>query len=295
MKQGYCSKVLRSTLFSAVLAGVPGVGVAGYGNTIATYDVSYQNLNPANGSYVLWTLAFGNDPYPNPATFGSGFGVDVELRLPFFPCASFFPTDCVSNLPGFYVPDTGTLELPTADSVFFTPGANTDDLANWASSSPFGGTILSFSALSLAFQGVSFPGDFAETFTFTDPVGGSAPVPFEFIALSVDQNGASTRLAEFSLLFYPDGTSQVLGSTGVDIVRTSGAGPTPPGGPPTPAPEPSTVLLLAAGACALLWRSAATRQQSSPLYLAARPVNGTSSGSTPNFVTREPRPNPRLS
>ncbi len=247
MKQGYCRKVLRSALFSAVLVGIPGVG------------------------------------------FGSGFGVDVELRLPFYPCASFFPTDCVANIPGFYIPDTGTLELPTADSVFFTPGANTDDLANWASSSPFGGTILSFSALSLAFQGVSFPGDFEETFTFTDPVGGFAPVPFEFIASSVDQNRISTRLAEFSLLFYPDGTSQVLGSTGGDIVRTSGAGLTPPGGgPPAPAPEPSTLLLFAAGACALLWRSAATRQKSFALELAVSPpVNGTPSGSTPYFVVTD--------
>src|SRR2546421_4705253 len=252
MSGRFCGRMLEAALLTIGLAGVPGVGFAGYGNPIATYDVSYQNLNPANGSYVLWTLAFGTDSYPGLATYGSGFGVDVELRLPAFPCASFFPTDCVANIPGFYVPDTGTLETPTADSVAYTPSANTDDLANWPSSFPFDGTILSFSALSLAFQGFSFPGDFHETFTFTDPVGGLAAVPFEFIASAVDPNGQSTRLAEFSLLFYADGTSQVLGSTGVDIVRTSGAGPTPPGGPPSTAPEPSTLILLAAAAIGLL-------------------------------------------
>src|SRR5205085_4323295 len=111
-----------------------------------------------------------------------------------------------------------------------------------------------------AFQGFSFPGDFHETFTFTDPLGGSAPVPFEFIASSVDQNGTSTRLAEFSLLFYVDGTSEVISSTGVSIVRTSGQGPA---GPPTPVPEPGTLALLAAAAIAFSSRMVrATRVES---------------------------------
>src|SRR5437764_11377154 len=117
MSGRFCDRMLEAALLTIGLAGVPGVGFAGYGNPIATYDVSYQNLTPANGSYVLWTLAFGTDSYPDYPTRGSGLGVDVELRLPVPPCASFSSPPCVANLPGFYVPDTGTLELPTLDSV----------------------------------------------------------------------------------------------------------------------------------------------------------------------------------
>ena len=244
--------LMAATLFVVALLGTPRASLAGFGNTVATYDVSYQNLSPANGSYLLWLLNFGTPSYP---TVGDGLSLALDFRSPTFPCAFFAPTGCVDIIPGYLYPGTGVI-FPTYDTVSFTPGGDDIGLTNFDMRGP-ASDVLSFSAVSLAFQSFSFPGDFQETFTFTDPPGGTLPVPFAFTANSVDPTGAATTLAAFSILFNPDGTSEVLGSQGVQITRTFGTSPPGllPG--PSPVPEPSTALLLGAalaGLAAATWR-----------------------------------------
>jgi hypothetical protein len=205
-------------------------------------------------------LSFGSTPTAYPSV-GDGLGLIVDFRSPASLCAYFAPTGCVDIIPGLLDPGTGAV-LPTLDTVFFTPGPGDIGLSDFSFSGP-SSDVLSFSAVSLAFRSFSFPGDFQETFTFTDPPGGTLPVPFTFRADSVDPTGTATTVASFSILFNPDGTSEVLDSQGVEITRTFGSSPpglVPPPGlipPPSPVPEPSTALLLGAGlagVAAATWR-----------------------------------------
>lgn len=126
-------RLVAAALFAVSLLGTPQASLAGFGNTVATYDVSFQNLSPANGSYLLWRLDFGT-PSSFPTVVG-GLSLDVDFRLPTFPCAFFAPTGCADIIPGYLLPDTGVV-LPTLDSVFYTPGPNTIDLTNFELGAP---------------------------------------------------------------------------------------------------------------------------------------------------------------
>jgi hypothetical protein len=248
--------LVAAALFAVSLLGIPQASLAGFGNPVGTYDVSFQNLSAANGSYLLWLLNFGSTPSAFPSV-GNGLSLVLDFQSPTFPCAFFAPTGCVDIIPGLLDPGTGAV-LPTLDTVFFTPGGGTGDIAltNFDVRGPTS-DVLSFSAVSLAFRSFSFPGDFQETFTFTDPPGGTLPVPFTFTADSVDPTGTATTLAAFSILFNPDGTSEVLSSQGVQITRTFGSSPPGLVPPPSPVPEPGTALLLGAGLAGLAaatWR-----------------------------------------
>jgi len=243
---------VAAALFAMALLGIPQASLAGFGNPVATYDVSFQNLSAANGSYLLWLLYFGTPSYP---IVGDGLSLALDFVSPASPCAYFAPTGCVDIIPGYFYPGTGVI-FPTYDTVSFTPGGGDIGLTDFIGGGP-SYPVLSFSAVSLAFQSFSFPGDFQQTFTFTDPPGGTLPVPFTFRADSVDPTRTATTLAAFSILFNPDFTSEVLSSQGVQITRTFGTSPPGLVPPPSPVPEPSTALLLGAGLAGLAaatWR-----------------------------------------
>ena len=110
------SYLVAAALFAVSLLGTPQASLAGFGNTVATYDVSFQNLSAANGSYLLWLLNFGSTPTAYPSV-GDGLSLIVDFRSPTFPCAFFAPTGCVDIIPGLLDPGTGAV-LPTLDTVF---------------------------------------------------------------------------------------------------------------------------------------------------------------------------------
>jgi len=223
-------------LLAMSLLGIPQASLAGFGNVVATYDVKWSNPSPATGSYIKWTMSFGAP--------GAG---DLPPML--------VETDVPPGVTGCCLLEGG---INFDEVQFFL--SDTDprccvDFANFdLFDRPFVpglGVVFSFSAVSFIAPG-AYPGDFENTFTFTDPPGGTLPLPFEFKGTLVDSTGTATPFLDFSLLFHPDLTSELLSSQGAEITRTSGTSP-----PPTPVPEPGTALLLSAGLTVL---AAATRR-----------------------------------
>ena len=225
--------LVPAVLFAMSVLGFPQASLAGFGNVVATYDVKWSNPSPATGSYIKWTMSFGAP--------GAG---DLPPML--------VETDVPPGVTGCCLLEGG---INFDEVQFFL--SDTDprccvDFANFdLFDRPFVpglGVVFSFSAVSFIAP-VASPGDFENTFTFTDPPGGTLPLPFEFKGTLIDSTGTATPFLDFSLLFHPDLTSELLSSQGVEITRTFGTSP------PSPVPEPSTVLLLSAGLAGLAART----------------------------------------
>ncbi len=223
--------LVAATLFAVSLLGLPQASLAGFGNDIATYDVKWSNPSPANGSFIKWTMSFGT-LFPGEDPNGTGTGGLFAGNFP----PILVETDVPPGVTGCCLLQGGA--LITLDQVQFFL-SSTDprccvDFGNFdLFQRPFSGPILSFSAVSFIASSAS-PGDFENTFTFTDPPG-----------------------LDFAILFHPDFTSELLSSQGAQITRTFGTSPPGLVPPPSAVPGPSTALLLGAGLAglaAVTWR-----------------------------------------
>ena len=245
--------LVAAALFAMSLLGIPQASLAGFGNDIATYDVKWSNPSPANGSFTKWTMSFGT-LFPGEDPNGTGTGGVFLGNFPPILVETDVPPGETS-----YLLQGGA--LITTDQVLFNLSSGDPrccvDFGNFdLFQRPFSGPIFSFSAVTFIASSAS-PGDFENTFTFTDPPGGTLPMPFEFKGNLIDSTGTTTTFLDFSILFYPDFTSELLSSQGVQITRTFGTSPPGLVPPPSSVPEPSTALLLGAGLAGLAaatWR-----------------------------------------
>jgi hypothetical protein len=196
--------------------------LAGSGSLVAQYDVNFQNLSPALGSYALWQFDFGQPPY-SPTPGSDPVNVTVQTG-----------PEWLWGTPIELIPGTVS---------YFYSGTSTVTVGNYnvsgTASSGFNYNYANF------LDRVFYPGNFNYTFSFYDPPAPTTnPIQFSLNLIFEDNNFVNTGYTlGFSTKLYPDGTSQLISSNNVGITQTFGT---------SPVPVPAAVWLFGSGLLGLI-------------------------------------------
>ena len=195
------------------------------GVDLATYTGVFSNLDQNLGSYMLWTVTFG-DPNALGAVYAP---IEFTFYVPEFMSYGF-------STSGLGVTDASTYsfgcELPLCTGYFWV--GNHHDLVGGDS---FGSAGVWY------FVDVYYPGTQSFNFHFTDPPGSGtlAPMPFSLVEQNYLAGGTPVGSPQgFSLTINPDGTIQDVNVTGMLLDGLSI-------GSVTDVPEPASFVLTVIG------------------------------------------------